>query len=533
MLHFARWKIWAIVASVLLGVAFVVPNFISRETLKTLPGWLPHRQMTLGLDLQGGAHLLLEVDTQTMVKERIDQLRDDVRRVLREEKIGYAGLGAQGSTVQVRINDATQIDKAATKLNGIPQNLSDALLTGNRVVDVEISREEGGLFRLTLTQPGLELRTRRVMEQSMEVVRRRVDQLGTTEPIIARQGSNRLLVQVPGLQDTGGLKMILSQTARMSFHMVEATGQGALDGAKQTDTEVLYTRDDPPVPVLVQKRALLTGEELQDAQASYSQQTNEPVVSFRFNTSGATKFAQITEANVGRPFAIVLDKDVISYPRINEPIRGGSGQISGNFTVQSANDLALLLRAGALPATLTIVEERTVGAGLGADSIATGERAAIIGIAGVILYMLANYGLFGLFANVAVLVNVLFTVAILSIFQATLTLPGIAGIVLGVGMAVDANVLIYERIREEQMLGHTPVAAIDTGFRRAIATITDTNSTHLIAALVLFFMGSGPIKGFALTLAVGTVASFYTAVTVTRLMVSQWLRWTRPSRVPL
>ena len=234
-----------------------------------------------------------------------------------------------------------------------------------------------------------------------------------------------------------------------------------------------------------------------------------------------------------RPFAIVLDKDVISYPRINEPILGGSGQISGNFSVQSANDLALLLRAGALPATLTIVEERTVGAGLGADSIATGERAAVIGIAGVILYMLANYGLFGLFANVAVLVNVLFTVAILSVFQATLTLPGIAGIVLGVGMAVDANVLIYERIREEQMLGHSPVAAIDTGFRRAIATITDTNSTHLIAALVLFFMGTGPIKGFALTLAVGTVASFYTAVTVTRLMVSQWLRLARPSRVPL
>ena len=532
MLHFARWKVWTILASVFLGIVFAAPNFVPRETLKTLPGWLPHRQMTLGLDLQGGAHLLLEVDTQTMVKERVDQLRDDVRRVLREEKIGYSGLGAQGASVQVRVNDATQVEKAATKLAGIPQNLSDALLTGNRVVDVEITREEGGLFRLTLTQPGLELRTRRVMEQSMEVVRRRVDQLGTTEPIIARQGTNRLLVQVPGLQDTGGLKTILSQTARMSFHMVEAVGQSALDGAKQTDTELLYTRDDPPVPVLVQKRALLTGEELQDAQASYSQ-TNEPVVSFRFNTSGATKFAQITETNVGRPFAIVLDKDVISYPRINEPIRGGSGQISGNFSVQSANDLALLLRAGALPATLTIVEERTVGAGLGADSIATGERAAVIGIAAVIVYMLLNYGLFGLFANIAVLVNVLFTVAILSVFQATLTLPGIAGIVLGVGMAVDANVLIYERIREEQMHGHTPVAAIDTGFRRAIATITDTNSTHLIAALVLFFMGTGPIKGFALTLAVGTVASFYTAVTVTRLMVSQWLRWVRPSRVPL
>jgi len=537
MLHFSRWKIWSIVASVILAICFVAPNFVGRDTLARLPGWMPHRQLTLGLDLQGGAHLLLEVDTQTMLKERVDQLRDDVRRVLREDKIGYTGginvVGDKKTTVQVNIADAAQVDKAAAKLNAVPQVLTDTLLTGNRVVDVEVTRGEGNVFRLTLTQAGLEFRNRRVMEQSIEVVRRRVDQLGTTEPIIARQGTNRLLVQVPGLQDIERLKDILRQTARLTFHLVESVGTAAVDGTRPPDTDLLYTRDDPPIPVLVQKRAMLTGEELVDAQASFSSQTSEPVVSFRFNTSGAQKFAQLSQANVGRAFAIVLDKDVISYPRINEPILGGSGQISGNFSVQSANDLALLMRAGALPATLTIVEERTVGAGLGADSIKAGELAAAIGIAGVVLYMFANYGLFGLFANVAVIINVVFTVAILSLFQATLTLPGIAGIVLGVGMAVDANVLIYERIREEQILGHSPVAAIDTGFKRAIATIIDTNSTHLIAAMVLFFLGSGPIKGFALTLGVATVASFYTAVTVTRLMVTQWLRAARPTRVPL
>lgn len=533
MLHFARWKIWTIVASCVLAFAFVAPNFVSRETLKTLPGWLPHRQMTLGLDLQGGAHLLLEVDTQTMVKERIDQLRDDVRRVLREEKIGYTGLGAQGMTVQVRINDAALVDKAATKLNGIPQNLSDALLTGNRVVDIEIARGENGLFRLTLTPAGLEFRTRRVVEQSMEVVRRRVDQLGTTEPIIARQGGNRLLVQVPGLQDIDRLKDLLRQTARLTFHLVEGTGPAAVEGTRPADTDVLYTRDDPPVPVLVQKRAMLTGEELVDAQATYSQQTNEPVVSFRFNTSGATKFAQITQANVGRPFAIVLDKDVISYPRINEPILGGSGQISGSFSVQSANDLALLLRAGALPADLTIVEERTVGPGLGADSIAAGKLAAAVGTVLVVLYMIGNYGLLGLFADVAVVINIVMLMAILSLLQATLTLPGIAGIVLTIGMAVDANVLIYERIREEQKLGRSAISAIDAGFSRAMGTIVDSNLTTLIAGVVMFILGTGPIKGFAVTMGIGILTTLFTAVTVTRLMVALWVKKVRPTRVPI
>ncbi len=534
MLHFPRWKIVLIIASVLVSLIYVIPNFLSRETLAQLPSWVPHRQLTLGLDLQGGAHLLLEVDTGSMVKERVDVLRDDVRRVLREDKIGYSGLGIQGGTsVQVRITDAAQIARAEKKLQTVPQSLSDTMFSGNRVLDVEIAKEEGGIFRLTLTQPGLDYRARRVVEQSMEVVRRRVDQLGTTEPVIARQGGNRLLVQVPGLQDIDRLKDILRQTARLTFHMVEATGPQVLEGTHSTDTDVLYSHEDPPVPVLVQRRAMLTGEELVDAQAGFDSRSSEPIVSFRFNTSGAQKFALISQQNVGRPFAIVLDKDVISYPVIREPILGGSGQISGNFTVQSANDLALLLRAGALPADLTIVEERTVGPGLGADSIAAGKLSVGIGTVLVVIYMIANYGLFGVFADIAVVVNVMIIMAVLSALQATLTLPGIGGIVLTIGMAVDANVLIYERIREEQKLGRSAISAIDAGFSRALSTIIDSNLTTLIAAIVMFFLGTGPIKGFAVTLGIGILTTLFTAVTVTRLIVALWVKKVRPTRIPI
>ena len=532
MLYFSRWKIITIIAICLLGILFAVPNFLTRDQLKAWPEAL-RGQMVLGLDLQGGANLLLEVDTKALIKDRVEILRDDVRKAMRDEKIGVTGLGIQGNSVQVRVLDAAQIDKAEAKLATLVQNLSNGLLTATPIKDMTVTRGDNGQFRATLTDTGITYRTQRAVEQSIEVIRRRIDQLGTTEPSITRQGDDKILVQVPGLQDIDGLKKILSATARLTFQLVEDVGPSVLVGTKSPETEVLNTRAEPPVPVLVQRRALVTGEELVDAQAQLDSRTNEWVVSFRFDTSGAQKFAVATQQNVGRPFAIVLDNRVISYPNIREPIVGGSGQISGSFDAKGANELALLLRAGALPATLTIVEERTVGAGLGADSIATGERAAIIGIAGVIIYMLANYGLFGLFANIGVLINVTFTIAILSIFHATLTLPGIAGIVLGVGMAVDANVLIYERIREEQMQGRSPVVSIDAGFKRAIATITDTNSTHLIAAIVLFYLGTGPIKGFALTLAVGTVTSFFTAVTVTRLMVTQWLRYARPTRVPI
>ncbi len=531
MLYFSRWKIIAIIVVCLVGCLFAAPNFLTRAQLSALPSFL-QGQMVLGLDLQGGAHLLLQVDTKSLIRDNLDNVRSEVRTAMREEKIAITGLGAQGNSIQFRLVDPTQADKAETKLKSLIQNLAGSLIS-TPVYDISIERGDNGAFKVSLTDQGIAFRTQRAIDQSIEVIRRRVDQMGTTEPTITRQGANNILLQVPGLQDIDGLKKIIQTTAKLTFQLVDEVGPTAAQGVKPGDTELLYTRDNPPIPVLVQRRVLVTGDELVDAQAQLNSQTNEWVVSFRFNTSGAQKFAAVTTANVGKPFAIILDNKVISYPNIREPIVGGAGQISGNFDAKSASELALLLRAGALPANLTIVEERTVSAGLGADSIAAGRTAAIIGISAVILYMLANYGLFGLFANIAVLINVIFTIAILSVFQATLTLPGIAGIVLGVGMAVDANVLIYERIREEQIQGRSPVVSIDTGFKRAIATITDTNSTHLIAALVLFYFGTGPIKGFALTLAVGTVTSFFTAVTVTRLMVTQWLRMARPTRVPL
>ncbi|MGA8591592.1 MAG: protein translocase subunit SecD, partial [Pseudolabrys sp.] len=355
------------------------------------------------------------------------------------------------------------------------------------------------------------------------------------EPLIQRQGVDRILVQVPGLQDPTRLKELLGKTAKLDFRMVDVSipAEQALQGRVPPDSEILYSATAPKTPNLVEKRVLVSGGDLTDAQPGFDQRTNEPIVSFRFNTSGARKFAQVTQENVGRPFAIILDNQVISAPVIREPILGGSGQISGSFTVESANDLAILLRAGALPAPLTIIEERTVGPGLGQDSIAKGKLSSYVGAAMVIAFMLVTYGLFGLFANIAVAINVAMIFGILSLLNATLTLPGIAGIVLTVGIAVDSNVLIYERIREEVRGGRTPINAIDAGFSRALATILDSNITTFIAAAVLFYIGTGPVRGFAVTLGIGIITTVFTAFTLTRLIVAYWVRWRRPQRVPI
>jgi len=340
---------------------------------------------------------------------------------------------------------------------------------------------------------------------------------------------------VPGLQDPTRLKELLGKTAKLDFRMVDVSmpAEQAAQGRLPPDDEILYSATQPKTPYLVEKRILVSGGDLTDAQPGFDQRTSEPIVSFRFNTSGARKFAQVTQENVGKPFAIVLDNQVISAPVIREPILGGSGQISGSFTVESANDLAILLRAGALPAPLTIIEERTVGPGLGQDSIAKGKISSYVGAAMVIVFMLATYGLFGLFANIAVAINVAMIFGVLSLLNATLTLPGIAGIVLTVGIAVDSNVLIYERIREEVRGGRTPINAIDAGFSRALATILDSNITTFIAAAVLFYIGTGPVRGFAVTLGIGIITTVFTAFTLTRLIVAYWVRWRRPQRVPI
>ncbi|MET3601085.1 protein translocase subunit SecDF [Martelella mangrovi] len=535
MLYFSRWKTLFIWLVVVLGVVIAVPNLFSDQQLAKLPGWMPDSKVTLGLDLQGGSYIMLQVDRSDIVTDRLNTLVDDVRADLREAQVRYTGLSGSGETAQVRITDPDQYAAAEEALMPLAETVNAGTLNGGTFQEVSISDDENGLIQLSLTEAGIDYRMRSAVQQSIEVIRRRVDELGTTEPLIQRQGDDRIIVQVPGLDDPQRLKALLNKTAKLTFHMVDTTvnAQDAIEGRPPAGDEVLYSMDDPPVPYVIEKRALISGEDLVDAKAAFDQRTNEPVVNFRFDSRGAQRFAQATQQNVGRPFAIVLDDQIVSAPVINEPILGGSGQISGNFSVQGANDLAVLLRAGALPATLTVVEERTVGPSLGADSIRAGVLASVIGAALVVIFMVAFYGMFGVVANIALFFNIVLLIALLSIIGATLTLPGIAGIVLTIGMAVDSNVLIYERIREERRRnGRSVVQAVDSGFRRAFATIIDANLTTLIAAVILFFLGSGPVRGFAITLAIGILTTIFSAFYLTRFMISEWVRRRRPKELP-
>ena len=475
MFRFPRWKIASIIAMSVAAFLIIVPSFLSKEGFEKarqyLPRWLPFEQIVLGLDLQGGAHILLEVDQNDIVRTQVGNLRDDVRRILREENVRSltGGIGAQARAVQFRIADANDRNRIMPKLRQLGAVGITALGNiGNPAIDLTVS--DDGLFRMSVTDSGLIDKTRRSVDQAIEVIRRRVDALGTTEPNIQRQGNDRVLVQ---------------------------------------------------------------GEDLTDAQPGFDQRTAEPVVNFRFNIRGGQRFGEVTAASVGKPFAIVLDNKVISAPRILGPITGGSGQISGRFTVEQANNLAILLRAGALPAKMNIVEERTVGPGLGQDSIEAGKRAAYVAAGLVLVYMLTTYGVFGIFANVALAIHIAMIFASLILLQATLTLPGIAGIVLTIGMAVDSNVLIYERIREEARAGRTVISALDAGFTRAFATIIDSQSTMMVAAVILYFLGSGPVRGFAVSLGLGILTSIVTAVTMTRMMIALWYRWRRPATLPI
>ncbi|MGY4289256.1 preprotein translocase subunit SecD [Bradyrhizobium sp. LM2.7] len=497
MLYFTRWRALGIVLTALIVCLCAVPNFFPEAQVKTWPAWA-QRRLVLGLDLQGGSYLLLEVDGNYVKKERLDQIRDEGRRVLRDNKIGFTGgLTVRNDAVEVRISKESDVPTALSKLRELAQPLG-GLIGSSGQRDLDVTDAGGGLIRLSPPQAAMIERMRKTIEQSIQIVERRVNELGTVEPVIQRQGNDRILVQVPGLQDPTRLKELLGKTAKMEFRMVDTSvpPDQAQQGRLPPESELLMSASPPPTPYVVKKQVLVAGGDLTDAQASFDQRTNEPVVSFKFNTSGARKFSQATQENVGLPFAIVLDNKVISAPVIREPITGGQGQISGSFTVQSANDLAILLRAGALPAPLTVVEERTVGPGLGQDSIEKGELAAYVGSILVIIFMLLTYRLFGVFANIAVAINVAMIFGLLSLLNATLTLPGIAGIVLTVGIAVDSNVLIYERIREELRGGRNAISAIDAGFKRALATILDSNITTFIAAAVLFYIGTGPVRGF-------------------------------------
>jgi preprotein translocase subunit SecD len=530
MLFFTRWKAAAILLTALVVCLFAVPNFFSDDVVRHWPTWA-QRHIVLGLDLQGGSHLLLEVDSAAVRKEQLQAINDDVLRVLRQARIPFTGRAIRSGGVEVRITRDSDLDTALAKLRELSQLVTGfAGTTGQRTITVSAN---GNTITLSPTEPAITERVRQAVDQSIQIIERRVNELGLVEPTIQREGADRILVQVPGLQDPSRLKEILGKTAKLDFRMVDLSmSPEQAEQAHPADSEIL-SGEKPGEKYLIEKRVLVSGADLTDAQPAFDQRSNEPVVNFRFNSAGARKFAEVTQANVGKPFAIVLDNKVISAPVIREPILGGSGQISGSFTVQSANDLAILLRAGALPAPLTIIEERTVGPGLGQDSINAGERAAYAGAALVLIFMFVTYGLFGLFANIAVAINVAMIFGVLSLLGATLTLPGIAGIVLTVGIAVDSNVLIYERIREEVRAGRTAINAIDAGFSRALATILDSNITTFIAAAVLFYIGTGPVRGFAVTLGIGIITTLFTAFTLTRLIVAFWVRMWRPRVVPI
>jgi protein-export membrane protein SecD len=521
MVHVPRWQIILVVAVLLLGVSFVSPNLVSRESAESLPGWLPNQQINLGLDLRGGSYLLLEVDIDEVFEEQIENIVDTVRVELRRARIGYIGLGTEADGIVFTLRDPSQRDRAREVLSSF---VADALL----LIDSD------GTASITLSDQAKIERRNNVVAQSIEIVRLRLDETGTREPTIQRQGEDRILVQLPGVDDPERIKRLLGKTAKLTFRLVNHDVVPGIDpvpaGSELLPSDDVDDLGNPRLEV-VRKRVMVSGDNLTDAQATF--QDGMPVVAFSFDSVGSQRFGKVSQENVGRRFAIVLDDRVISAPVIREAILGGRGIISGNFTVQGVQDLALLLRAGALPAPLTILEERTVGPGLGADSVRAGEIASVLGLIFVAVFMVAIYGLFGAMATLALFVNLVLIGGALSGLQATLTLPGIAGIVLTIGMAVDANVLIFERIREEARAGRGPVSAIDAGYKRALTTIIDSNLTTLIAALLLFYFGSGPVKGFAVTLTIGLITSMFTAIMVTRLMVVYWLRRERRQALPL
>ncbi len=534
MLHFTRWKIIAILASVVAGFLLALPNVLPPGMQKFIAERTIARPMTLGLDLQGGSYVLLEIDRNDLVNKLLEQLPSDIRGALRQARIAYKGINRAANGVTVRLSNEADMEKAREVLNNLNPPLDQGLFsTGTSVKLYDISAQDLQ-FTFTLSDKGLDYRIRRAIQQSLKIVENRINALGTTEPTIQQQGSNRIILQVPGIQDPDQVKRVVGQTAKLTFQLVCETQPTTAADRPPPDCKALSTKDQKePLWVQTSSRATVDGADLNDAQQGFDSRSNEPIVNFRFNQKGAREFGKLTAENVGKPFAIVLDDVVVSYPRINEPILGGSGMISGNFTVEEANDLAIVLRSGALPAKLTVVEERSVGPSLGSDSIRAGFAASIVGIVGVLVFMVLVYVLFGVFANIALIVNLVFLIAIMSVFGFTLTLPGIAGVVLTLGMAVDSNVLVFERIREEWRHGRSALSSIDTGFKQALATVFDVNITHMIAAAVLFGFGSGPIRGFAVTLFIGVLTTLFTAFTLTRLIGALWVKRVRPKEVPL
>ncbi len=531
-LHFSRWGAILTLILSLTSVIFTVPNLIPVSTYDSLPSWAQLPRMPLGLDLRGGTSLLYQIDTAQLKKDWLQSLQTDARRALSEERIAHTGVVITGNQVRITLREPSKMGPALERLKRFAQPLSASLFTGRgggTGLDLSV-KGENGIITIEPTEAGLQRRVENAVSRSIEVIRRRIDPNGTTEATIQAEGQDRILIQVPGLEPQEVEKRI-GTTAKLTFQLVDTSMSAAeaqLQGVPPDDA-LLPDAEHPGSSILVHKEVIVSGDDLSNAYAGYDNRSGEPAVDFEFNSRGAAAFARVTRENVGKPFAIILDNKVVSAPVIRTAIEGGRGQITGNFNQAEVNRLALLLRSGALPAALSILQEQSVGPSLGADSIESGKVAGIVGFIAVSTLMIASYGLFGLFSVIALVVNIAIIMACLSLFHATLTLPGIAGIVLTMGVAVDANVLIYERIREEMKSGRGIITSIEAGFDRAYGTIIDSHLTALLAALILYAFGSGTVRGFAVTLSFGIVSSLFTAITVTRLMVSTWLRQTRPT----
>ena len=529
MLTLSRWKIGLVLISALFGILFTAPNVLPPQVLDAWPAFLPHQKLNLGLDLRGGSYLLLEVDTEALNKERLTNLTEEIRTRLRTDKVEFSDLGVAGDKISVRISDPTQVDAVAKTLT---RTLGEQLQGGGRDVNIRTAQDQR--VEVSFVREAAAAAASKAVDQSVEIIRKRTDAQGTKEVSITRNGSRRIVVEAPGESDPQKLRELIGKTAKLTFQMVDVSVTPEDIAAQRIppDDEVLPSDDRYQPVYVVKKRAVVSGEMLTRANLA-NDENGQPAVAFNFNGVGARRFGQVTSQNIGKPFAIVLDKRIISAPRIQSAITGGSGIINGNFTTESANQLAILLRSGALPAPLNIVEQRTVGAELGADAIRAGAISLAIGAAAIFAFIILAYGSFGIYAAIALIINVLMIIGALSMTQASLTLPGIAGVILTMAVAVDANVLIYERMRDEANSGRAPMAAADTGYKRALTSIIDANVTTMIAALILYYVGAGPVKGFAWTLAVGVVTSVFTAVLVTQVLIGWWFKVARPKSLPI
>jgi preprotein translocase subunit SecD len=524
MLDFPRWKVWSISLVILIGIMFAIPSMLPADLKAKYPKWLPSATINLGLDLAGGSQLLLEADQADASKQRLQAMEDQIATELRRDpRVEIGDVSTTGGRVSFLVRDPRQVDAARERLYNMTKPVG---LTGIRDWDIQVM--DTTRIVLTPTQGGTQRALRDAMTVARDVVRRRIDPQGTKEITVVNQGTDRILVEVPGVEDPEALKNLIGQTARLEFKLVDLTADPnqVAQGRAPAGSQVLLMADGTG-SIAVKRRVMVSGDQLVDAKQSFDQD-GRPVVSISFNTAGARRFGRVTQENVNKPFAIILDDKVLSAPNINEPILGGQAQISGNFTVETANQLAVSLASGKLPVKLNVIEERTIGPELGKDSIQKGILASVVATLSVILFMLVTYGRFGVYTTLGLIVNALLILGIMAVFNASLTLPGIAGFVLTIGAAVDANVLINERIREEQRRGRRVVDAIETGYREASTAILDANITNVIAAVLMWYFGSGPIRGFAVVLMIGIVTSVFTAVNFTRMLVALWVRRKRP-----